>query len=324
MPYYLCSSCNKKTLLHKALRLKAQHPCGCGAVLTRADYAYIFSTPMSALKGVGKTPIGKAKPKLAALPGRAHAAPPLTSWPVNGQNADVVYVADIATAVGWGTNAKTIYLPFRQLDTAVLTVGGLAITHQGADRNATLRAHFDACTAVMAKGTSNSRHITEAVGEAAAALAVLRTAAFGAFQMVWGFDTHSGAGIDQIWEKADPNAPEYLIVEAKGPNATLTYSPFTPSGYNQMEKHWVMDRLKSMLGNATSAPLATRIFNDLNLTPVQDVVASTNQYSPLFKAAKKNPLGVAKGTLHLKVITAGWAADGNLVAGVTTVGHTYP
>ncbi len=81
--------------------------------------------------------------------------------------------------------------------------------------------------------------ITEAKGEREATLLMMQKfgPANGDFQLVRGFS--AGTGIDQIWYSAEQDA--YIIVEAKGPGATL--STGAAKG-DQMSKMWVKASLE--------------------------------------------------------------------------------
>ena len=86
-----------------------------------------------------------------------------------------------------------------------------------------------------------SAQVTEAKGERAAARYMERH--HPDFEMVSGFGM--GTGFDQVWVKKDKNGKveEFMIVEAKGPDAPLK------KGYkkgDQMSKKWVKNSIQEM------------------------------------------------------------------------------
>jgi len=160
--------------------------------------------------------------------------------------------------------------------------------------------------------------VTEAVGEAAAAMAVMT--AFPAYELLWGFDVHSGAGIDQIWWNADAAHPHYLVVEAKGPGASLGEGALdNPPGYEQMEKLWVIDRLGRMR-SGVGGPLANRILADLAL----DITVALPNYNKGMKSyygCARSSGKLPTGTLSGLTVTAQWGADAML--GGVSGAHAY-
>lgn len=122
-----------------------------------------------------------------------------------------------------------------------------------------LLAHYQKATAMMTKPKTNT-DVTEATGEIAAAYAITRDPAYAGFVLQWGLGQHAGAGIDQIWKRADGSSITYLIVEAKGPGQILRQDVFAPPGVGvQMSKAWIVDRLARML-NGKGGQLAREIF----------------------------------------------------------------
>lgn len=247
--------------------------------------------------------------KFSGMVGRASSAPPLTSWPPMGMHGGVTYFADITTDPNWrnGT-ADTVWMPFRLLDITGLQWQGISQVVAGADADAEARAHFDDVRLSLRTALVGTR-ITEAVGEAAAAMYVLEN--HPGYQMTWGAHVHAGTGIDQIWRYTHGNgACDYLIVEAKGPGATLLFSPFLPTGYNQMEFGWVINHLHSMNQNGHAAG--------------QDIVAKKGLVfavaHPHYNGGSKSYYGLHPTSAHATrpsrvfgiVVTAQWRADGSL------------
>lgn len=253
--------------------------------------------------------IVKKVSKFSGMVGRASSAPPLNTWPPLGMHTDVGYFADIGSDPQWKDgSADTIWLPFKYLDITGLAWQGLSQVVAGKDADAEARAHFDDVSGTLRTAWASTR-ITEAVGEAAAAICILEN--YPGFRMIWGAHVHSGTGIDQIWRRTNHNGScNYLVVEAKGPGAGLIFSPFLPTGYNQMEEGWVVNHLYSMDRNGHAAG--------------QDIVAKLGL---TFAVAHKNFAGGSKSyyglhgssahktrpsTIHGLVVSAFWRADGRL------------
>ncbi len=133
------------------------------------------------------------------------------------------------------------------------------------------------------------------------------------YELLWEFDVHSGAGIDQIWWNKDTSNPRYLIVEAKGPTAGLSHGALgNPPGYEQMEKLWVVDRLGRMR-NGVGQQIANGILNALALDiTIAHPFWGGGSRSYYGCAARKQ--GVATGTVCGLTLTAKWCADGMLDA----------
>ncbi len=247
--------------------------------------------------------------RFTGLVGRASSAPPLTNWPPLGMHTGVNYFADIANDAGWKDgSADTIWLPFNLLDVGTVGWQGLSQTVAGADADLNARAHFDHVNGTL-RVANRSTRITEAVGEAAAAIYMLENHA--GYTMIWGAHVHAGTGIDQIWKRTNHGGSvDYIIVEAKGPGATLLQSSFVPSGYNQMEFGWVVNHLYSMQQNGHAA--GTDIVAKLGL---KFAVAHKN-----FGGASKSYYGLAGDSAHKTkasrvfgvVVTAQWLSNGRL------------
>ena len=260
-----------------------------------------------------------AKPKAnPGIPGRARSAPPITTWPYPTMHHDVDYYDDIDTDAAWATTLPDdVKLPFANLSL------GVAHKWQGLEQQVAMngdveaRAHFDAVTTALRIGRSNPA-ITEAVGEAATAIAMLVA---GGWTMIWGFHRHAGTGIDQIWRRpAAGVATDYLIVEAKGPGAVLLFNPFIPTGYNQMDLGWVINHLYSMdrNGHAAGVEIVARMRLAFG-TAHANYGGATKSYFGLSAASRHIGSGC---TLSGVVVTAVWQADGRLGA-VTTPAVRY-
>ena len=87
--------------------------------------------------------------------------------------------------------------------------------------------------------------VTEAVGEHEATLHMLQK--YPDAELLWGFS--AGTGIDQVWAVGMPDPTSYLIVEAKGPGASLSTSA---AKGDQMSKMWVQNSLREVLASASS------------------------------------------------------------------------
>jgi len=266
-----------------------------------------------------RAPRVNLKPRTFVLHvGRSRAAPPIVRWPCPNMSEHVQYVRNPKTHPVWtNPGPADIRLPFKHLDVTTIGLQGLIIDFMPLSRTPSARAHFDAITTAMTT-PRKGQDITEAVGEAAAAMAAM--ALHRGFEMLWGFDVHSGAGIDQIWWNNDSRSPCYLVVEAKGPNAGLSSGALgNPRGYGQMEPLWVIDRLGRMRGGAGAA-VADQILRDLAL---RIIVAH-----PSFGGGIKSYYGCVPdkgkqriGTLVGLTVTARWQADGML--GYTFKRHKY-
>jgi hypothetical protein len=262
------------------------------------------------------------KPKFHVLhAGRSKSAPPQVSWPFQGMSKAVTYVANTKTDATWAAPANTdILLPFKALNVTSLAQQGLIISLPALSSTPSARSHFDAITVAMTT-PKKGQDVTEAVGEAAAAIIVM--AKYPAYRLLWGFDVHSGAGIDQIWSDMDPSNPRYLVVEAKGPTASLSSGALgNPVGYEQMEKLWVIDRLGRML-SGTGGTLATNILGHLAL----DVVVAIKNHggsSKNFYGCVATPNKTAVGTLSGLTVTAQWQSDGMLSGKIKNHTYTFP
>ncbi|RUL77713.1 hypothetical protein [Dyella choica] len=242
--------------------------------------------------------------------GRMRAAPPLTSWPFPGMHQAVTYYPDLNNAEGWNTRrGDEIFMPFACLNVKGEAVWqGLEQEVAGLSADPAACAHFDQI-AISMRASQKSSDITECVGEAAAAIYVLEQ--HPGYKMTWGYYIHSGTGIDQIWEKPNnAGGTDFLIVEAKGPGASVNSSVFVPPGYSQMDEGWVANHLYSMSNNGRAA--GQRIVNALGLQFV-------NAY-PNFSGAIKSYYGLAQTSRHKQsasrvygtVVEAQWLSDGRL------------
>lgn len=233
----------------------------------------------------------------------------------------VTYVANIKTDVAWTAPASTdVLLPFKALNVLSITQQGLIISFPALSVTPSACSHFDAITVAMTT-PKKGQDVTEAVGEAAAAMVVMTK--YPAYRLLWGFDVHSGAGIDQIWCDMDPSNPHYLVVEAKGPTASLSSGALgNPVGYEQMEKLWVIDRMGRML-SGSGGTLATTILDHLALDVVVAIKnhgGSTKNYYGCVATPKK----AAVGTLSGLTVTAQWQSDGMLSGKFKSHTYTFP
>lgn len=273
----------------------------------RVDYAHALNK-YDKLTFENKGGIRKKRRLHPTAPGRANAAPVLMSWPVPGIHQDVEYIDDIGTDLSWlFPMADDVRLPFAHLDLHGANKWQGLIQNVPMNGSATVRAHFDAVTTAMLTAKSNPA-ITECVGEAAAAMAMLERTGW---EMIWGFHLHAGTGIDQIWRKSIGNGLyKYRIVEAKGPGASLNSGNWVPPNYGQMQLGWVVNHLYSMRQNGHAAGI--EVCNALSL-------AFQVAY-PNYKGASKSYYGLAPTSGHAAavssltgmVITARWRSDGRL------------
>jgi hypothetical protein len=322
----ICGTCGTKHHNLKLARGQTQKCTGidslnavCGQTLTHRDAVYDTKKydKMNFISGK-KTPTPKVHVFHIA---RSNSAPPNTVWPFPGMSNHVTYVPDIKTHVTWQAPAVTdILLPFKSLCLMSVAQQGLIIDFPDLAATPSARAHFDAITLAMTTPLK-AQDVTEAVGEASAAMAVIKK--HPGYILQWGFDVHSGAGIDQIWFNDDAKNPHYLIVEAKGPTATLNSGALgNPVGYEQMEKLWIIDRLARML-NGVGKNVAQTILDHLALDTAVALTgwggASKNYYGCTAQKGK-----AAIGTLSGLTVTAKWQADGMLSGKGKTHAYTFP
>lgn len=110
--------------------------------------------------------------------------------------------------------------------------------------------------ALQRKGNASQMHsvpahkakITEAKGEREATLLIVQkyAKAMGDYELRSGFS--AGVGIDQIWYSTTTKT--YMLVEAKGPGATLSTSA---AKGDQMSKQWVRNSLNSIVSSPSSS-----------------------------------------------------------------------
>jgi hypothetical protein len=100
---------------------------------------------------------------------------------------------------------------------------------------------------------------TEVVGEAAAFNVILKK--YPEYTLAFAVDPGHGAGIDQLWIRTNRNTgvvEAYLIIEAKGPGASLNNNAFS---VQQMSLQWVTSRIASLCNSsdATVANIAAQV-----------------------------------------------------------------
>ncbi|HXT17712.1 MAG TPA: hypothetical protein VN706_18885 [Gemmatimonadaceae bacterium] len=251
--------------------------------------------------------------RINAVRGRSASAPPQTEANnlVNNPPHGTAYCPDL-TANAWkGPVPKTkIRLAYKGLIPAAPSPAQGMVIDPPHALGGKLLAHFQAVTAAMV-ACVNDRAETEATGEAAAACAMAFGTTYPGYQMLWGFDTHAGSGIDQIWGHPDGAGgyDEYVIVEAKGVGQTLKKNPHAPPNVgDQMSREWVIDRLSRMLD-----PLGARVLNDVGLTTHQPVAwQNYGAASKSYYAVNQNNHGPADSKLYGVVFTAKWNAGPKL------------
>lgn len=257
-----------------------------------------------------------AKARVARIVGRSASAPPLGWTPPRGavtipdvtQTTDAAWTAPKATGLklvipnldGKGGNYQGLFLPFPEIASSTDTQ---------------LHSHLEAITESMMSYQS-SNQITEAVGEATAALAMRRR--FPAAEMRWGFHTHSGPGIDQIWEEVDmTGSSTYYIVEAKGVGAQLTFKTHGPPPeiQQQMSVGWVLHNLVTMSNQPDEEyEIARTILYEMCLKEATN--SSGGAYYSGYGGASKNyyacarDKGASTAKLYGVVVTALWSPTG--------------
>ncbi len=186
-------------------------------------------------------------------PGRCKSAPSQTAVGDLEDDATLdpsVTIVDNFKGAAWTNGHKKIRLAYRKLSPDSDDCRGLVI-NPGVLIEGEAQKHFEHIAKVMRAGTISDRQATEATGEAAAALGMLKSTTHPGFKMLTGFHVHSGTGIDQIWGKPKQGKgatgyDEYMIVEAKGVNATPRVDNFAEECGTQMSENWVVDRLGRM------------------------------------------------------------------------------
>lgn len=265
--YYECGTCGKITELKSSLKGTTTAPCEhCAAPISRTDLTYDQSKIFK--YQVKKAPFAskkiKKKPKIVKISNvRSQSAPPLAinaaGIPILAGNYSCI---DPDIDPDWANNINRIRLAYEDLTGPGDGMGALMID-TGLNFSPGVQAHFDAIATTMYnnhKGTD----ATEGTGEAAAAFAILSTLKYQGFDIVWGFDVHAGASIDQIWTRklSGAHPREYLIVEAKGVNQSLNTNIFAPQIVaQQMSEGWIIDRLARM-----SNPLGAQILGEMGVT----------------------------------------------------------
>ena len=124
--------------------------------------------------------------------------------------------------------------------------------------------------------------ITEAKGERAATLLMIKeyvaAKGKGNYQILWTFT--AGTGIDQLWY-AGPPFDAYVIVEAKGPGATLSTSA---AKGDQMSKMWVRKCLEqvtlSQKSNSADIKHALRMLGAMHKGPPPEVFGKVIEAKP--------------------------------------------
>lgn len=132
------------------------------------------------------------------------------------------------------------------------------------------RTHLGNCGANLRAGVSDTK-AREAIGEVLAAIATARRCE--GWRMIQGYGARGHRGVDQFWVKSDEQ--EYLIVESKGGQGTLSEKPVHDHGINhqggigfqchaaQMSKAWVFIGCNGLLlkDQFTNAVLNKQPFN---------------------------------------------------------------
>jgi hypothetical protein len=252
--------------------------------------------------------------------GRSFSAPPVGWKPPKG-SGQVIYpdVTGLPATDPWMDPAqKGIRLVYPKLDPTGGSTQGLFIPDAAitSSTDVEMHQHFEAITdSMMAYQSSNQ--ITEATGEAAAALAMRRR--FPSAKMQWGMHVHSGAGIDQIWKQDATfgKAAIYYIVEAKGIGATLTFKTFGPPDEikQQMSLGWILDNLVRMSRqDGAEYAIAAEVLKALGLA--EKLNSSGGPYyenfggvSKSYYACSSDPMKKTAGLIGV-VITASWTLSG--------------
>jgi hypothetical protein len=329
MPFYECPDCSSIVSITPALSKAKRARCRyCNLSHIDMNCLDQFAAEEMDLSGLNDDPKPVKKIKTTVV-GRMAAAPTTSTWPIKSpltMHTDVTYVADLNHVAWTGTANTCVRLPYQYLEKTLSTMQGLVISLPGLTGDAVAQAHFQACTQQMLT-TNKSTDVTEATGEAAAAMAMIKH--FHGFKMQWGLHCHKGAGIDQIWTLEDGmgTLTEVMIVEAKGPGAGLSDNKNMPPDFEQMSENWIIHNLATMMSGAKGSDsvtskhqgtLAQKIVTGLGLT-----VGTTY---PIYNGASKSYYGIisANGPQTIKVrrllVTARWQDDGLLTFDMEKLG----
>ncbi|SEB04724.1 hypothetical protein SAMN05444370_1387 [Rubrimonas cliftonensis] len=259
--------------------------------------------------------------------GRSRSAPARTIWPGDDLNDAVRHVKDLTDRNWTNSGARDVCLAYKGLDTRRLgQTEGLIIDCPKAVNDDTAVAHFQKVKEKLQAAQKNT-DVTEATGEAAAALTMLSRNTFtsarggsltlAGFQMAWGMKEHSGPGFDQIWIRALRSGrtvtTQYLIVEAKGVGATLNTNSWMPDDFEQMGTRWVCHNLKMMesAGHDLGDEIIKGLKLDLHIRWGNFDGASKNYYGCRgYVGSRTAPPDNVQ--LYGVVITANWQPDGML------------
>lgn len=288
--------------------------CGHAITYKDRDQSAVVNANRGALNPAKKT---KTSHTVSLAQGRAPSAPTRTDWPGLSLNHKVTHCSDLSQAPWTTAGVDKICLAYNVLDTNRAAMEGFLVDCPQAVNQADVQSHFSAVKAQLVSAHNNTQ-ICEATGEAAAALCILQQTSINnfslaGFEMVWGMHVHSGTGIDQIWKRATTH--DYLIVEAKGPGASLNQSPSgAPSGFSQMGMRWVMHNLITMSRNpSANHQVARDIITELGLTVGNRWPAGpTNVQQGSKSYYGVTGAGVAQAQLYRVVVTASWQGDGML------------
>ena len=313
MPLYNCTTCQVPVNLAQAPT--RGNPVNCPVCNTAISHKQRSIVAVVNAYGGALNPAKKAKHQHTAssAPGRAPSAPTRTTWPGPNLNTNVTHCQSLAGAAWTNAGADKVCLAYNVLDISRIGMEGFLIECPEAVGKAEVVLHFAAVKNQLVSAHNNTQ-ICEATGEAAAALCILQKTSISVlslagFDMVWGMHVHSGPGLDQIWKRAGTH--DYLIVEAKGPGASLNASPMdAPSGFDQMEIRWVMHNLITMSQNHHQ--VGTDIINELGLTTATRWPASAYPAQGSKNYYGVTNAGAAQAQLYGVVVTSVWQGDGML------------
>jgi hypothetical protein len=317
MPTYACPACGQTVERPASLARGETVACaraGCSGAIGHKNRDY--RGVEHAYDGMSFVPAKRLKvaaPVVVSASGRSAAAPVRTTWPGTNLHPDVTHAPSL-TAPPWvGAGDDKIGLAYHQLDVARDRMEGLLIDCPEAVGKPEAQAHF-LRVKMQLTNPRTPTDAAEATGEAAAALCILREKRIGVlslsgFEMRWGLHVHKGPGIDQIWKRVDGTGrPQYLIVEAKGPNQSLNDNRWMPPDFDQMSIRWIMHNLETM--RRQNHAIGAEILADLGVT--------TSTRWPAFAGQSKNYYGVTAAPsrpgadLFGVVVTAVWGMDGSL------------
>ena len=161
--------------------------------------------------------------------------------------------------VSTASNATALIIPTQDISSRTDTAHALLSIQNIEQQSWTVTKRINQRLSNNQSISSDLAKQTEVVGEAAAFNAILKK--YPQYTLAFAADPGHGAGIDQLWIRTNRNTgavEAYLIIEAKGPTASLNNSPFA---VQQMSLQWVTSRINTLCNSsdATVANIAAQV-----------------------------------------------------------------